>query len=203
MLKNLKEKTIKEDNLENSTENKGKNSKSLNKYIKLIILWGVVIVLGITNYSVEKRTKTIKTVFTRNDEVPKETNDKIYIFYPQDEKITNMELIIPKLNSKDELINKTIIEITKKLEEGNFIPLIESREISYYISNDKIYLDLPEKIFNNVTNAKAELLIIYSFVNSLTNIDGIENVRILINNADLEKVKYANLLKDYKYTKNI
>lgn len=203
MLKNLKEKTIKEDNLENSTENKGKNSKSLNKYLKLIILWGVVIVLGITNYSVEKRTKTIKTVFTRSDEVPKETNDKIYIFYPQDEKITNMELIIPKLNSKDELINKTIIEITKKLEEGNFIPLIESREISYYISNDKIYLDLPEKIFNNVTDAKGELLIIYSFVNSLTNIDGIENVRILINNADLEKVKYANLLKDYKYTKNI
>lgn len=203
MLKNLKEKTIKEDNLENSTENKGKNSKSLNKYLKLIILWGVVIVLGITNYSVEKRTKTIKTVFTRSDEVPKETNDKIYIFYPQDEKITNMELIIPKLNSKDELINKTIIEITKKLEENNLIPLIESREISYYISNDKIYLDLPEKIFNNVTNAKAELLIIYSFVNSLTNIDGIENVRILINNADLEKVKYANLLKDYKYTKNI
>lgn len=203
MLKNLKEKTIKEDNLENSTENKGKNSKSLNKYIKLIILWGIVIVLGIANYSVEKRTKTIKTVFTRNDEAPKEVNDKIYIFYPQDEKITNIELIIPKLNSKDELINKTIIEITKKLEEGNFIPLIESREISYYISNDKIYLDLPEKIFNNVTNAKAELLIIYSFVNSLTNIDGIENVRILINNADLEKVKYANLLKDYKYTKNI
>lgn len=203
MLKNLKEKTIKEDNLENSTENKGKNSKNLNKYIKLIILWGVVIVLGITNYNVEKRTKTIKTVFTRNDEAPKEVNDKIYIFYPQNDKITNMELIIPKLNSKDELINKTIIEITKKLEENNLIPLIESREISYYISNDKIYLDLPEKIFNNVTNAKAELLIIYSFVNSLTNIEGIENVRILINNADLEKVKYANLLKDYKYTKNI
>lgn len=203
MLKNLKEKTIKEDNLENLSENKEKNSKSTKRYLKLIILWGIVIVLGITNYSVEKRTKTIKTVFTRSDETPKEVNDKIYIFYPQDNKIINMEVIIPKLNSKDELINKTIIEITKKLEENNFIPFIESREISYYISSDKIYLDLPEKIFNNVTNAKTELLIIYSFVNSLTNIDGIENVRILINNADLEKVKYANLLKDYKYTKNI
>ncbi len=203
MLKNLKEKTIKEDNLENLSENKEKNSKSTKRYLKLIILWGIVIVLGITNYSVEKRTKTIKTVFTRSDETPKEVNDKIYIFYPQDNKIINMEVIIPKLNSKDELINKTIIEITKKLEENNFIPFIESSEISYYISSDKIYLDLPEKIFNNVTNAKTELLIIYSFVNSLTNIDGIENVRILINNADLEKVKYANLLKDYKYTKNI
>lgn len=199
MIKDLKEKNVNEKN-NNSSEKNIKNKKT---YLRIGIIWIVVIILGFINHRIEEKGKTPEIVFTRTDEAPKELKEKIYVFYPEKNNIINTEIIIPKTNSNDELIKVTISEIVKKLEENNFIPKIELKDISYYVLDKKIYLDLPEKIFDNVTNAQSELLLIYSFVNSLTNINDIENVRILINNADLEKVKYANLLKDYKYKKNI
>ena len=207
MFNNLKEKNIKnsEKAIEKSSEEKAVKNKITKEKIYMIMgaMWITAVILGIVNHRIEARAKSPKIVFTRTDEVQKEENDKIYIFYPKDNSIINEEIIIPKVKSKDEFLKTTIFTTVAKLEEGNFIPKIDKKDIVYYVLDKKIYLDFPEKIFDNVTNAKSELLIIYSFVNSLTNAGGIDSVRILINNADLEKVKYANLLKDYKYKKDI
>lgn len=207
MFKNLKEKNIKNNEkvFEKSSEEKTEKNKIKKEKIYIIMgaMWIVAVVLGFINHRIEERAKSPEIVFTRTDEVQKEENDKIYVFYPKDNTIVNEEIVIPKVKSKDEFLRATIFGILNKLEEENFIPEIDKKDIDYYILDKKIYLDLPEKIFGNVTNANSELLIIYSFVNSLTNAGGIDSVRILINNADLEKVKYANLLKDYKYKKDI
>lgn len=207
MFKNLKEKNIKNNEkvFEKSSEEKTEKNKIKKEKIYIIMgaMWIVAVVLGFINHRIEERAKSPEIVFTRTDEVQKEENDKIYVFYPKDNTIVNEEIVIPKVKSKDEFLRATIFGILNKLEEENFIPEIDKKDIDYYILDKKIYLDLPEKIFDNVTNANSELLIIYSFVNSLTNAGGIDSVRILINNADLEKVKYANLLKDYKYKKDI
>ncbi len=207
MFKNLKEKNIKssEKVIEKSSEEKIEKRKITKEKIYIIMgaMWIAAVVLGFINHRIEERAKSPEIVFTRIDEVQKEENDKIYVFYPKDNAIVNEEIVIPKVKSKDEFLRATIFGILNKLQEGNFIPEIDKKDINYYILDKKIYLDLPEKIFDKVTNAKSELLIIYSFVNSLTNAGGIDSVRILINNADLEKVKYANLLKDYTYKKDI
>ena len=207
MFKNLKEKNIKnsEKVIEKSSEEKTEKRKITKEKMYMIMgaMWSAAVILGFVNHRIEARAKSPEIVFTRTDGTVKEENDKIYVFYPKDNSITNEEIVVPKVKSKDEFLKATIFKTLKKLEEGNFVPEIDKKDIVYYILDKKIYLDLPEKIFDNVTNAKSELLIIYSFVNSLTNAGGIDSVRILINNADLEKVKYANLLKDYKYKKDI
>ena len=204
MFKNLfKEKNIKD--VEKSPEEKLKeqNTKKHKICVVMIGMWIVAIIFGFINYRIEERTKVAKTVFVRTGEEEKELNDKIYVFYPKENNIINEEIVIPKVKSKDELLEATIFETLKRLENGNYVPKIDKKDIVYYILDKKIYIDIPERIFDNVKNPKSELLIIYSFVNSLTNVGGIEKVRILINNADLEKVKYANLLKDYTYKKDI
>lgn len=208
MFKNLKGKNINknpEETAEKTPEEKLKeqNIKKRKTYTRIAVMWVIAAVLGFGYHRIAEKAKTAKVVFTRTDEAPKELKDKIYIFYPKDNSVENMEIIIPKVQSKDELLKATITETIKKMEADSFIPEIDLKDVSYYVVDKKIYLDLPEKVFQNVTNAKSELLIIYSFVNSLTNIGGIDRVRILINNTDLEKVKYANLLKDYTYQKNI
>lgn len=206
MFKNLKEKNIKNENIkEKSTEEKTKKSKMTKEKIYMIMggMWALAVILGFVNYRAEERAENPKIVFERNEEVQKELTDKIYVFYPKDNTIADEEIIVSKIKSQDELLRVTILETLKKLEAGNFIPKVEKKDIIYYVLDKKIYLDIPEKIFDNVTDPKSELLVIYSFVNSLTNAGGIEKVRFLINNADLEKVKYANLMKDYEYKKNI
>lgn len=203
----MKEKNKKsmEEIIEKSPEEilKEKTFKRRKMYVRIISMWLLALVLGVTYYNMKVKSKEPKTVFLRTDEAPKELKDKIYIFYPKDNVLENAEITIPKVQSENELLMATITEIVKKLETDNFIPEINLKDVNYYILDNKIYLDLPEKIFDNISNAKSELLIIYSFVNSLTNIGGIERVKILINNADMDRVKYANLARDYTYQKDI
>lgn len=192
---------------ENTNEKLSEEQKAKLKKKKIVIrtavMWGLVIILGFLYHRAEMREKNPEIVFTRTDEVPKDLKDKIYIFYPENGKINNAEIEIPKVRTKNELLTATIQEIVKKLENTGNIPDIQMKDVNYYITDKKIYIDLPEKIFENVKDAKTELLIIYSFVNTFTNISGIESVRFLINGADLEKVKYANLMKDFSYKKSI
>lgn len=177
--------------------------KKRKTYRRTAVMWILVIILGIVYYKVDSRSKTTEIVFTRTEETPKDLNDKIYIFYPQNSNIENMEIVIPKVNDQDELLTATITEVIKKMQSDNIVPEIDLKDVSYYLTDNKIYIDLPERIFENVRDARTELLIIYSFVNTLTSINGIESVRFLINNADLEKVKYANLMRDFTYRKTI
>lgn len=192
---------------ENTNEKLSEEQKAKLKKKKIVIrtavMWGLVIILGFLYHRAEMREKNPEIVFTRTDEAPKDLKDKIYIFYPENGKINNAEIEIPKVRTKNELLTATIQEIVKKLENTGNIPDIQMKDVNYYIADKKIYIDLPEKIFENVKDAKTELLIIYSFVNTFTNINGIESVRFLINGADLEKVKYANLMKDFSYKKSI
>lgn len=192
---------------ENTNEKLSEEQKAKLKKKKIVIrtavMWGLVIILGFLYHRAEMREKNPEIVFTRTDEAPKDLKDKIYIFYPENEKINNAEIEIPKVRTKNELLTATIQEIVKKLKNTGNIPDIQMKDVNYYITDKKIYIDLPEKIFENVKDAKTELLIIYSFVNTFTNISGIESVRFLINGADLEKVKYANLMKDFSYKKSI
>lgn len=177
--------------------------KKKKTYIRNAVMWIMVIALGFVHYRMEERAKNPDVVFTRADEKPKGLKDKIYIFYPHNQAVENMEIEIPKVKTKDELLTATITEVIKKMESENIIPEIDLKDVTYYVVDKKIYLDIPERTFENIKDAKTELLVIYSFVNTLTNINGIESVRFLINNADLEKVKYANLMRDYTYRKNI
>lgn len=103
------------------------------------------------------------------------------------------------------LMRRTLDETIRRLKELDKIPNINEKvEVFCYLIDNVVYLDLPEKLFDKVKSPKDELLLIYSFVNTMTNVDtNIKTVKILINGMDTDKVKYANLKRDFKFRKDI
>ena len=190
-------------------ENLSKIKKSFadgeNLSIKIMVgLWCVTIISGILYFN-SSSNDAPKVVFERKSTIKESEKQKIYIFFPDGEKLVSSELEVNKIESKNILMRRTLDETIKKLKELDKISNINEKvEVFCYLIDNVVYLDLPEKLFDKVKSPKDELLLIYSFVNTMTNVDtNIKTVKILINGMDTDKVKYANLKRDFKFRKDI
>ena len=190
-------------------ENLSKIKKSFaegeNLSIKIMVgLWCITIISGILYFN-SSSNDAPKVVFERKSTIKESEKEKIYIFFPEGEKLVSSELEVNKIESKNMLMRRTLDETIKRLKELDKIPNINEKvEVFCYLIDNIVYLDLPEKLFDKVKSPKDELLLIYSFVNTMTNVDtNIKTVKILINGMDTDKVKYANLKRDFKFRKDI
>ena len=190
-------------------ENLSKIKKSFadgeNLSIKITVgLWCVTIISGILYFN-SSSNDAPKVVFERKSTIKESEKEKIYIFFPDGEKLVSSELEVNKIESKNMLMRRTLDETIRRLKELDKIPNINEKvEVFCYLIDNVVYLDLPEKLFDKVKSPKDELLLIYSFVNTMTNVDtNIKTVKILINGMDMDKVKYANLKRDFKFRKDI
>lgn len=190
-------------------ENLSKIKKSFadgeNLSIKIMVgLWCVTIISGILYFN-SSSNDAPKVVFERKSTIKESEKEKIYIFFPDGEKLVSSELEVNKIENKNMLMRRTLDETIRRLKELDKIPNINEKvEVFCYLIDNIVYLDLPEKLFDKVKSPKDELLLIYSFVNTMTNVDtNIKTVKILINGMDTDKVKYANLKRDFKFRKDI
>ena len=190
-------------------ENLSKIKKSFaegeNLSIKIMVgLWCVTIISGILYFN-SSSNDAPKVVFERKSTIKESEKQKIYIFFPEGEKLVSSELEVNKMENKNILMRRTLDETIRRLKELDKIPNINEKvEVFCYLIDNVVYLDLPEKLFDKVKSPKDELLLIYSFVNTMTNVDtNIKTVKILINGMDTDKVKYANLKRDFKFRKDI
>lgn len=190
-------------------ENLSKIKKSFadgeNLSIKIMVgLWCITIISGILYFN-SSSNDAPKVVFERKSTIKESEKQKIYIFFPEGEKLVSSELEVNKIESKNMLMRRTLDETIRRLKELDKIPNINEKvEVFCYLIDNVVYLDLPEKLFDKVKSPKDELLLIYSFVNTMTNVDtNIKTVKILINGMDTDKVKYANLKRDFKFRKDI
>lgn len=190
-------------------ENLSKIKKSFadgeNLSIKIMVgLWCVTIISGILYFN-SSSNDAPKVVFERKSTIKESEKEKIYIFFPEGEKLVSSELEVNKIENKNILMRRTLDETIRRLKELDKIPNINEKvEVFCYLIDNVVYLDLPEKLFDKVKSPKDELLLIYSFVNTMTNVDtNIKTVKILINGMDTDKVKYANLKRDFKFRKDI
>ena len=190
-------------------ENLSKIKKSFadgeNLSIKIMVgLWCVTIISGILYFN-SSSNDAPKVVFERKSTIKESEKEKIYIFFPDGEKLVSSEVEVNKIESKNMLMRRTLDETIRRLKELDKIPNINEKvEVFCYLIDNVVYLDLPEKLFDKVKSPKDELLLIYSFVNTMTNVDtNIKTVKILINGMDTDKVKYANLKRDFKFRKDI
>ncbi|NME36608.1 MULTISPECIES: GerMN domain-containing protein [Fusobacterium] len=179
-------------------------SKEKNGTIKIVgILWGITLLSGYLYFN-SLNEGLPKTVFERKDITKVVEKQKLYVFYPDNGQLVSEEIETVKPIMENDIIKETLYKNIEKLKNLKLIPNInEKTEVFYYRVDSTLYLDLPEKIFSNVKNPKEELLLIYSFVNTLTNLDSVEEVKILINGIDVDKVKYSNLKGKFKYRKDI
>lgn len=190
-------------------ENLSKIKKSFadgeNLSIKIMVgLWCITIISGILYFN-SSSNDAPKVVFERKSTIKESEKEKIYIFFPEGEKLVSSELEVNKMENKNILMRRTLDETIRRLKELDKIPNINEKvEVFCYLIDNVVYLDLPEKLFDKVKSPKDELFLIYSFVNTMTNVDtNIKTVKILINGMDTDKVKYANLKRDFKFRKDI
>lgn len=185
-------------------EKKLEETKQIKRYSSNKFFGIILLITLITGYFYLSRDYTPKKILLRNENIEVNIENKVYIYYPEEDKLLNEEIIVTGNFESNKIVGDTIKHIVLKLKELNKIPKLNFKtEIEYFILKDKVYIDIPEKMFEKVNSPREELLLIYSFVNSLTNIKGIERVRFLIDNVDVEKIKYSNLMKDYTYKMNI
>ncbi len=141
--------------------------------------------------SIEPDVKTVTIYYT---------NDKL-------EKLTplEVEIITEKFHIEIQEIFSKIKEVHNfavKDESGEYIPFIseDTTLLDSFIVGNKLYLNISSHILNKAYTKRQEILLLYSIVNTYTSIEGINFVKILVNNQEIEKVKWYNL-KNF-YSKN-
>jgi hypothetical protein len=135
---------------------------------------------------------------------------KAHIYYPNDTltKFISAEVEISKENFHLEA-NSIFLNIKS---HSNY--LIKGKNNKYYqfmdpsivllnsyLVGDKLYLNLSHNVREHIHSKKQELYILYSLVNTYTSIPGVKKVKILIDGAEVDRLKWYSL-KTF-YTKNL
>ncbi|MGB6128916.1 MAG: GerMN domain-containing protein [Psychrilyobacter sp.] len=130
----------------------------------------------------------------------------VKIYTPNDslDSLVSSDIEITKESFAEEIktIFNTIHEQSNyqiKDENGNYYPFMDPNIhlLNSYLVGDKLYLNLTPNITNNIKTKEQELLIIYSLVNTYTSLEGINRVKILIDNVEVKKLKWYNLRNFY------
>ena len=162
--------------------------------IFLVILIALTISTGVYSNKVNKKSETVTNISTPTLESIQKTEITTPIFFPN--------LKQGKLSKEDIILNSNLSNKEEKLEDKNILKK-ENFKYEVYIKNRTLYLDLDSKILSSAKTPQEELLLIYSFVNSLLTPGGADNVVLLINGSTAEKVNFINISKSYKINSNI
>ena len=147
------------------------------------------IILGISYYQnvVNNEIQIIEEfrVIQSNNESSVEFID-IEIYLPSDEGdfLTRDLIMIDKNSSKERKIEEIFNNLKFKSSE---IPL-GSNIKNVFFEGKRVYINMNYQIVNNMTSPEKEMLIIYSIVNSLVNLEYVEEVKFLRENKETEFV---------------
>lgn len=173
--------------------------------IFLIILAILAIFTGVYSNKLNERSKTVVAISTPTSETIQKTEISTPIFFPNLKEGTLSKediLLNSNISNNEDILKDIISQLLKKLEDKNILKK-ENFKYEVYIKNRTLYLDLDSKVLSSAKTPQEELLLIYSFVNSLLTPGGANNVVLLINGSQTEKVNFINISKSYKLNSNI
>jgi hypothetical protein len=181
----------------------------------LIVLGGSIVFLLISSIFFYKYV-------TMGDEIPIKkiinhknmqaiTNIKIVKIYTPNDSLdrlvsSDIEIVKEDFASEVKSIFNAICEQSNyqiKDEDRKYYPFMDSdiTLLNSYLVGDKLYLNLSSNITKSIQTKEQELLIIYSLVNTYTSLEGINRVKILIDDVEVKKLKWYSLRTFY--TKNL
>jgi len=160
-------------------------------FYKYVTMGDQIPIKKITNH---KNIKTLIDIKVVKIYTP---NDSLGSLVSSDIEITNEDFaseIKSIFNAIHEQSNYQI-----KDENGNYYPFMDPNInlLNSYLVGDKLYLNLSSNITDNIKTKEQELLIIYSLVNTYTSLEGINRVKILIDDVEVKKLKWYNLRNFY------
>ncbi|MCQ8211732.1 GerMN domain-containing protein [Cetobacterium somerae] len=171
----------------------------------LVILIVIVVGTGIYSNKLNKKSEIITPISTPTFESMEVTKVTTPIFFPnlKQGKLNSEDInLISNLSNQQDILKDILFQLIKKLEDKNIIKK-ENFKYEVYLKNRTLYLDLDSKILSSAKTPQEELLLIYSFVNSLLTPGGADNVVLLINGIPTDKVNFININKSYKLNSNI
>jgi len=181
----------------------------------LIILGSSIFFLIISGvffykYVAKKDEIPIKKIINHKN-IQRITNISIVKIYTPNDSLNNLissDLEIPKEDFASEV--HSIFNIIKEKsnyhvrdDDGNYYPFMDPNIslLNSYLVGDKLYLNLSSNIIQSIQTKEQELLIIYSLVNTYTSLDNINRVKILIDDVEVDRLRWYSL-KNF-YTKNL
>lgn len=173
--------------------------------IFLVVLIAITISAGLYSNRLNKKSETATTISTPLLETIEKTEITTTIFFPnlKQGKLVKEDIFLDSNTlNKEDILKDIISQLLKKLEDNNILKK-ENYKYEVYIKNRTLYLDLDSKILSSAKTPQEELLLIYSFVNSLLTPGGADNVVLLINGSPTEKVNFINISKSYKLNSNM
>lgn len=178
-------------------------SKKLKSLLFILIL--VTVVTGIYSNRLNHLSQNTTHITTPKTNEIKTNDYSVTLFFPNSKqnKLNTEDIILSEnLNTKEQILKEITTKLITKLENINILKK-EAFKYEVYIKNRTLYLDLDSKILLSANNPQEELLIIYSFVNTLLSLGGNDAVVLLINGVPTDKVNYINISKNYKLNSNI
>lgn len=178
---------------------------SIKLKITLIILIILAFLTGRYAKELTEQSRIVTTITIPNINQLQDTEYTTSLFFPnfKQERLNKEDIHIMVNSSSKELILKSIVkELLIKLEN---LGILKKGNYTYevYIRNRTLYLDLDSKVLEVAKNPQEELLLIYSFVNSLLSPGGADNLVLLINGNSKDKVNFININKSYNLNNNI
>ncbi|SDZ29056.1 Sporulation and spore germination [Proteiniborus ethanoligenes] len=181
------------------------------KFIIFLILVLVVFLVSCKNYTtIHKDDANYPAI----NPTPKGSKVQIELFFPNKNKSTLVKEV-RNVNSENEKPETVVInELFKGTKDSSLANIIpdEANMISIHIQNSVIYLNLNKAFINEKIDEKEEALIIYSIVNSLTSLENIHKVQILIQGKRTDKfnkyklnepIGFSNIIIDNPYVSPI
>jgi hypothetical protein len=197
---------LKDEKIINSTKKKS----SLKKYYIFMGFTFIFLFISIFAYNkyVLNADKIPVKKINNNHEILQSINKtkKITIYVPDNsiKKLIPIDTEISSNNFSDDI--DTIFNLIKensgysiKNSKGEYIPYFNQNIhlLNSYLIGNQLYLNLSPNIINSIHFKKQELLIIYSLVNTFTSLDEVDKVKILINDKEVDKIKWYNLRTFY------
>lgn len=171
----------------------------------LVILIIITVGAGVYSNKLNKKSEIITSISTPTLESVDTTKITTPIFFPnlKQGKLNSEDITLTSnLTNKQDILKDILSQLIEKLEDKNIIKK-ENFKYEVYLKNRTLYLDLDSKILSSAKTPQEELLLIYSFVNSLLTPGGADNVVLLINGVPTDKVNFININKSYKLNSNI
>ena len=131
---------------------------------------------------------------------PTKNNLQIILYYTDKEN----SYLVPESRivsfSKESTGEMAIKELLKKPKRSGFSNLIPSdtKLLSFDIIKGVAYVNLSDSFINDIYTEKQEALLIYSIVNTLTRLEGINQVQILVEGQLKHQYKYYDLSNPLK-----
>ncbi len=154
------------------------------------ILLGISVVLCLSTFYFYKKyvldygENSVTVVFERETEVKQTEKELVDIFIPNENMtgLDSLEVEIPRVDS----VNEKAAQIFEKLRENvKFIDEDLSLMSVYYTGGD-LYLNFNGRFKSLVEDSDIELLLIYSLVNSMTEIPRVDMVKFLVEDKELD-----------------